>query len=46
MQNVSNFSFNQKRFNKTFIDGAHNVEGANIINNYLNKLNIESGTLF
>jgi len=40
MQNVSNFSFNQKRFNKTFIDGAHNVEGAIIINNYLNKLNI------
>ena len=40
MQDISNFSFNQKRFNKTFIDGAHNVEGAIIINNYLNKLNI------
>ena len=34
------FLFKTKRLNKTFIDGAHNVEGAIIINNYLNKLNL------
>ena len=40
IQEISNFYFKTKRLNKTFIDGAHNVEGAIIINNYLNKLNL------
>tara|TARA_E500000178_G_scaffold234603_1_gene231091 strand:+ start:1046 stop:2296 length:1251 start_codon:yes stop_codon:yes gene_type:complete len=30
----------KKRLNKTFIDGAHNLEGAKIINDYLNELNL------
>ena len=40
IQEIKSGNIYKKRENKTFIDGAHNIEGAIIINNFLNKLNI------